>query len=123
MSKILIVEDEEVIVIMLKRRLIRHGHEIHIAKSGKVGIAMALELQPDLILMDMLMPEMSGSKATHNLREQGYQGLIVALTASALSDDVNKALDAGCNYFMSKPISSDFEIQLENLIQEFNESH
>lgn len=123
MLNILIVDDDEQIVRMLKRRLKKRGYDIHVAENGKVGTEKILELQPDLTLLDMHMPVMSGYEAVAAVREQGYQGLVIALTASAMSHQAPKALDAGCNYFLSKPISSDFEDVLQDLIHEFNESH
>lgn len=119
MAKILIVEDEDVIVRMLKRRLEKRGHELHIAENGQIGIEMVLEIQPDLVLMDILMPIMDGSQATQILREKGYQGLIVVLSASATAHQGPKALEAGCDYFLTKPIDSDFEEQIETMIENF----
>lgn len=119
---ILIVDDDEQIVRMLTRRLKKRNYIIHVAENGKIGVEKMLALQPDLTLLDMHMPIMSGYQAASAVREQGYQGLIVALTASAMASQTPKALNAGCNYFISKPISSDFEDQIEDLMREFKES-
>lgn len=119
MVSVLIVDDDEKIVRMLIRRLKKRGYDIHVAVNGKIGVEKVLELQPDLTLLDMHMPVMNGYEAVRTLREQGYQGLVVALTASAMAHQSPKALEAGCNHFISKPIDPNFEEQIENLMQEF----
>jgi CheY-like chemotaxis protein len=96
------------------QRLIAHilkkaGAEVTVADNGRIAFEQALEAQQegrpfDVVLMDMQMPEMDGYTATRALRERGYGGPIVALTAHAMSDDRQKCLDAGCDDFVSKPI-------------------
>ena len=121
MKTILIVDDDVKIKRMLTRRLKKAGYEIHTAENGKVGVEKALELRPNLTLMDMHMPVMNGYEAVSTLRKKEYTGIIVALTASAMVDDVHKSISAGCNHFISKPISVDFEEQIRNIWEENNE--
>ncbi|HID99285.1 MAG TPA: response regulator [Thiotrichaceae bacterium] len=117
MTTILLVDDDEKIKRMLTRRLKKAGYEIHTAENGKIGVEKVLELQPNLTLMDMHMPIMNGYEAASALREKGYSGVIIALTASAMADDVHKSIKAGCNYFISKPIGIDFEKKIRDILE------
>ena len=106
MAKILLVEDNEMNRDMLSRRLIRKGYEIVMATDGEEGIAMASSESPDLILMDMSLPVIDGWEATRRLKsDERTAGVpIIALTAHAMSDDRQKALEAGCNDYDTKPV-------------------
>lgn len=106
MPKILLVEDDEMNRDMLSRRLQRKGFEVVIATDGAEGVAMAQEVNPDLILMDMSLPEMSGWEATAKIKTipQAQSIPIIALTAHALERDRQKALQAGCDDYDTKPI-------------------
>jgi len=106
MPKILLVEDNEMNRDMLSRRLVRSGFEVVIAVDGGQGVAMASSEKPDLILMDMSLPVLDGWEATRRLKaDPGTQAIpVIALTAHAMSGDREKALDAGCNDYDTKPI-------------------
>ncbi|MBL7002707.1 MAG: response regulator [Gammaproteobacteria bacterium] len=116
MSKILLAEDDEFIGRMIIMRLTLRGHEVVRVGNGKDAVAEALSGNYDIVLMDMHMPVMDGHVATHTLREEGYKGLIIAVTASVMSADSDKALTSGCDKCIPKPISADFEDQVETLI-------
>ena len=116
MSKILMVEDDEYISRMLNMRLGLRGHDIDHAVNGQEAVDKALAENYELILMDMHMPVMDGHEATQILRDKGYKGLIVAVTASAMSADSEKAIKSGCDDCITKPIGSDFEDQIDALI-------
>ena len=109
MIKILLVEDNEMNRDMLSRRLMRKGYEILIAVDGEEGVAMASSQAPDLILMDMSLPKMDGWQASRLLKSQpDTQHIpIIALTAHAMKEDMDKALEAGCNDFDTKPVELD----------------
>jgi CheY-like chemotaxis protein len=106
MAKILLVEDNEMNRDMLTRRLQRRGHEVLVAGDGAEGVALAQQEQPDLILMDMTLPVLDGWEATRRLKADPATGHIpiIALTAHAMSEDRERALEAGCDDFDTKPI-------------------
>ncbi|MBF0235303.1 MAG: response regulator [Desulfamplus sp.] len=118
--KILIVDDDLKIQKMLTRRLKKAGYELAIAKNGEESIQKHWEFQPDLTLMDMHMPVMDGYTAVQTLRKRGYTGTIIALTASATTLDIPKAISAGCDYFIPKPIENNFEDQLAEISRKKN---
>ncbi len=106
MAKILLVEDSEMNRDMLARRLARRGYEVVIAVDGGQGVSLAQTEAPDLILMDMNLPVLDGSEATRQLRAAPATRSIpvIALTAHAMSGDRQKALEAGCDDYDTKPI-------------------
>ena len=106
MARILIVEDNEMNRDMLSRRLMRKGFEIEVALDGQQGVEMASALMPDIVLMDMSLPIKDGWTATSELKaEPATASLkIIALTAHAMDGDRQKAIDAGCDDYDTKPI-------------------
>ncbi len=106
MSRILLVEDNELNRDMLSRRLLRKGYEVLLAEDGGEGVAMARAESPDLILMDMSLPVVDGWEATRRLKaEPGTRGIpVIALTAHAMAGDEEKARSAGCDDFDTKPV-------------------
>lgn len=116
MARILLVEDDEMIRRMLEMRLSLADHEVTLAVNGAEGVEAALAGQFDLVLMDMHMPVMDGHTATEKLKDKGYSTPIVAVTASALSSDSQKAMQAGCDHIIHKPIGPDFEEQLNAIL-------
>ncbi len=115
-GRILLVEDAPDNQRLIFAILTRAGAEVVTAENGRIGLETALaarsEGQPfDLILMDMQMPVMDGYEATQRLREQGYDGQIIALTANAMSGDALKCAAAGCDHYLSKPINREVLIR------------
>jgi two-component system cell cycle response regulator DivK len=108
-AKILLVEDNEMNSDMLSRRLTRRGYEVVIAATGEEGLAKAASEAPDLVLMDMSLPVMDGWEATRRLKADPSTAAIpvIALTAHAMSGDRQKAVEAGCNDYDTKPIELD----------------
>ncbi len=106
MTKILLVEDNEMNRDMLSRRLARKGYEVAIAVDGQQGIEMARSETPDLILMDMSLPVVDGWEATRQLKSapETQSIPVIALTAHAMAGDREKAVEAGCNDYDIKPI-------------------
>lgn len=106
MSKILLVEDNELNRDMLSRRLERKGYQVILAQDGRQGLEMTQSETPDLILMDMSLPILDGWEATRQLKADDKTRAIpiIALTAHAMSSDRKKAFDAGCDDYATKPI-------------------
>ena len=106
MATILIVEDNEMNLDMLSRRLEKRGHQILIATDGAAGVEQAQANMPNLILMDMSIPVMDGWEATRRLKSSPVTRHIpiIALTAHAVAGDREKCLAAGCDEYESKPI-------------------
>jgi CheY-like chemotaxis protein len=109
MAKILLVEDNEMNRDMLSRRLVRKGYEVVVAADGEGGVAMAETESPDIILMDMSLPVIDGWEATRRLKsEPKTAGIpVVALTAHAMATDREKAFEAGCDDYDTKPVELD----------------
>ena len=106
MRRVLLVEDNEMNRDMLSRRLARRGFAVSIATDGAQGVHAAQEQLPDLILMDLGLPELNGWDATRRLRanEKTRDIPVIALTAHAMSEDRAKALDAGADDYDTKPV-------------------
>jgi CheY-like chemotaxis protein len=120
MRRILLVEDNEQNRDSLSRRLQRRGFEVLTAEDGKVGVAMAKAGKPDLVLMDMNMPELDGWEATRQIKAEAdlHEVPVIALTAHAMSGDREKALQAGCSDYHTKPIEFDRLLaQIETMLQ------
>lgn len=106
MTKILIVEDNEMNRDMLSRRLARKGYHVIMAEDGERGVVAAMSDGPDIILMDMSLPVIDGWEATRRIKASAdLHGIpVIALTAHAMDSDRDKALEAGCDDYDTKPI-------------------
>ena len=106
MTKILLVEDNEMNRDMLSRRLQRKGFAVVMAEDGKAGVAMAASELPDLILLDMSLPLVDGWEVARQIKAgPTTKGIpIIALTAHAMAGDREKALEAGCDEYDTKPV-------------------
>jgi two-component system, cell cycle response regulator DivK len=112
MQKILLVEDNEMNRDMLSRRLMRRGFEVIFAVDGQQGVDLAKSERPDIILMDMSLPVIDGWEATRRVKaDDATRGVpVIGLTAHAMSGDREKAIEAGCDDYDTKPV------ELERLI-------
>ncbi len=104
--RILLVEDNEMNLDMLSRRLRRKKFEVLVAEDGQAGIEVATAAQPDLILMDMSPPVLAGWEATRRLKAspETRDIPVIALTGHAMAEDRQKALAAGCDEYDTKPV-------------------
>jgi two-component system, cell cycle response regulator DivK len=112
MTKVLLVEDNEMNRDMLSRRLIRRGFQVLFAMDGQQGIDLARSERPDVILMDMSLPIVDGWEASRRLKADDATRSVpvIGLTAHAMSGDREKAIEAGCDDYDTKPV------ELERLI-------
>jgi CheY-like chemotaxis protein len=106
LAKILLVEDNELNRDMLSRRLVRVGHQVSIAIDGREGLAKARDERPEIILMDISLPEIDGWEATRQLRADVSTASIpvIALTAHAMESDRVNSMSAGCDDYDTKPV-------------------
>lgn len=120
MAKILIVEDNEMNMRLFSDLLKTKGHQIFECLEGKKALNMALEIKPDLILMDIQMPEVDGLTATKLIRQEKEisQTKIIAVTAFAMPGDLERILAGGLDGYISKPISiPDFLDTIEKVLE------
>lgn len=104
MAKILLVEDNDMNRDMLSRRLERRGYAVVCALDGLQAVSMAQSEKPSLILMDMSLPGLDGWEATRQIKAANKAIPIIALTAHAMASDEQKAREAGCDDFDTKPV-------------------
>lgn len=106
MTKILLVEDNEMNRDMLSRRLLRRGYEVIMALDGQEGVNLARSETPDIVLLDVSLPVLDGYEATRQIKASPATSRIpvIALTAHAMAGDREKALEAGCDDYDTKPI-------------------
>lgn len=108
MAKILVVDDEELIRTLLKEVLTQNGHDVVEASDGDTCVEMARSNSPDLVLLDMVMPKMTGMEVAPILR--AHPGTkktpIIALTGDTTTESIEAAHNAGCDYYLKKPIDS-----------------
>jgi len=119
-KSILIVDDDHRIVRMYTRRLKKLGLNIHTAQNGLIGLQLAMELQPNIVLADIRMPVMNGLEMVKELRGKGYAKLVVACTASVRVKDKELTQKAGFDDFIAKPVGSDFETIIQTLIEKYS---
>jgi CheY-like chemotaxis protein len=123
MPRLLLVEDNEMNRDMLSRRLERKGYEVFLAVDGQQGVDLARANLPDLILMDMSLPVIDGWEATRQLKaEEATRAIpVIALTAHAMAGDRDKAMEAGCDDYDTKPIDLPRLLgKIEGLLQKRN---
>jgi two-component system, cell cycle response regulator DivK len=109
MPKVLLVEDNEMNRDMLSRRLVRRGYQVVFAVDGQQGIDMARSELPDIILMDLSLPVIDGWEATRRVKsdDKTRNVPVIGLTAHAMSGDREKAIEAGCDDYDTKPVELD----------------
>lgn len=113
MKRILIIEDNEDNLYLIQFILEKSGYQVEFANEGKLGVSMALKMKPDLILMDVQLPDINGLEATKIIRKSEINGTIpiVAITSYAMTGDRARALNAGCSGYIEKPIDPETFLQ------------
>jgi len=107
-SRILIVEDEPDVLLLLENRVRGAGHDVQSASDGERGLELALAEEPDLIILDWMMPKLDGIEVLERLRADQVGGgiKVLMLTARSQQNDVDRAFAAGANDYIVKPFSS-----------------
>jgi CheY-like chemotaxis protein len=114
MARILVVDDTPISVQLMNLTLTKQGHEVRSADNGAQGVAATKEWCPDLVIMDVMMPEMDGYEAMRRIRQlPRFKGLpIIALTAKAMKGDREKCIEAGASDYVTKPVDADQLVSL-----------
>jgi len=110
MKTVLIVEDTELNIDYFAQ-LLEDDYNLLVAKNGEQGVSMAQQENPDLILMDISLPIMDGYEATRRIRATNTSIPIIGLSAHAMSGDAEKAKEAGCDDYLTKPVDKDLLIK------------
>ncbi|MCF7858493.1 MAG: response regulator [Candidatus Cloacimonetes bacterium] len=113
MQRILVIEDDEANMYLNRFILEKHGFQVIVAQDGLSGVKLALQEQPDLVIMDVQLPDINGFDATRKIRQdkKGRDLKIIALTSYAMAGDREKALNAGCTGYMEKSIKPELFIK------------
>src|SRR5689334_20923297 len=106
-SRILLVEDEPGVVVVLSDLLRAEGHEVETARDGQTGARRATEEKFDLLILDVMLPGLSGFDVCHAVRERGFDGAILMLTAKGQIRDRVQGLRTGADDYLVKPFNSD----------------
>ena len=119
MKRILVIEDNETNMYLIRFMLEKSGYEVIEARDGAMGVELAVKEKPDLILMDLQLPDIDGLEAAKRIRasEADREIPIIALTSFAMAGDREKALAAGCTGYIEKPINPDtFIAEIEKFL-------
>ncbi|MCK9355950.1 MAG: response regulator [Dehalococcoidia bacterium] len=119
MKRLLVVEDNEVNLYLIRFLLEKSGYEVIAAKDGLSGVELAATQRPDLVIMDIQLPDIDGLEATRRIRKSEADGKlpIVALTSYAMTGDRERALAAGCTGYIEKPIKPEtFIAEIEHYL-------
>ena len=119
MKRILLVEDNEANLYLIRFMLEKHGYEVIEARDGARGVELAVKEKPDLIIMDIQLPDINGLEATKKLRasDADIEIPIIALTSFAMAGDREESLSAGCTDYIEKPINPEtFIAQIEKYL-------
>ena len=116
-KKILIADDEPNIVTALEFLLQRNGYEVHIARNGEEALRLVEDCNPDLVLLDVMMPVKSGYDVCTRIRERAdWRHIkIIMLSAKGRDAEVNKGLSIGADHYITKPFST------QELVAKINE--
>ncbi len=100
---VLVVEDDAALQRGLRDNLVAQGYDVRIASDGEAGLLMATDLDPDLILLDLMLPKVNGYEICRALRERGHAKPILMLTAKGQEEDVILGLNLGADDYVTKP--------------------
>ena len=122
MAKILIAEDERDIRDLVAFTLRFAGHEVFAASNGEEAVEMAPQVNPDLILMDVRMPRMTGYEACRTMKENPdlRDGPVVFISAKGQESEIQQGLDAGAEEYLLKPFAPDqLTVRIKSILAKF----
>jgi CheY-like chemotaxis protein len=105
-TRILIVEDNEDNRTLFSYLLEKAGYEVHLASTGEQGLTMAWSVEPDLILMDIQLPDIMGDEVVRRYRKSGGSATILTITSFAMAGDRERLIAAGCDAYLEKPVEA-----------------
>lgn len=108
MARVVLVEDEVAIALLVATKFRNAGHEVHIAADGEEGLALVLERRPDVVLLDIMLPRADGYSVCESIRDQMGQDtrpVVVLLSARSQQADRQRGIEAGCDDYITKPFS------------------
>jgi DNA-binding response OmpR family regulator len=105
--KILVVEDEVKVASFVKTGLEEEGYSVDVAYDGKVGLDLLKEMSYDIVLLDLMIPEIDGLEVLRRIRSWGVNTPVLIITAKTAKEDVVKGLDTGSDDYLTKPFSFD----------------
>jgi DNA-binding response OmpR family regulator len=103
--RLLVVEDQQKMARFIKKGLAENGYSVDVAETGGAAESLATENDYDLVVLDVMLPDQNGFDTARHLRRDGYEGLILMLTALAGTKDKVHGLDAGADDYLTKPFS------------------
>jgi DNA-binding response OmpR family regulator len=106
-ATILVVEDTRDVLALIERALATNGYTVHQAHDGESGLALALDLEPDVVILDIGLPKRSGLEVAAELRRRAFRAPILMLTARDTVSDKVSGLDAGADDYLAKPFDTD----------------
>ena len=106
-ATILVVEDRPEVAEVLRRTLAAQGWEVEVASDGDEGLRSAIDLEPDLVILDVMLPRRNGFDVARELRQRAFRAPVLMLTARDTTDDKVRGLDAGADDYLPKPFDSD----------------
>lgn len=109
---ILVVDDEEDLRRLLTESLAREGFQVAAARSGREALVLVEQAPPDLIILDLVMPEMDGIETLRRIRERGVTAKVVVLTAYGTAQQVREAMALDVREFIGKPFDMDRLIRI-----------
>jgi DNA-binding response OmpR family regulator len=106
-ASILVVEDRREVLDVLQRTLAASGYRVYTASDGEAGLHTALDVQPDLIILDIGLPKQNGLEVARELRKRGLKTPVLMLTARVTISDKVSGLEAGADDYLAKPFDYD----------------
>ncbi len=106
-ANVLVIEDNRILATLLTRMLEAEGHAVQSVHDGRMGLKVAMQKDPDLVLLDIGLPKANGLTIARTLRERGFQAPILILTARGSVNDRVTGLEAGADDYLAKPFDND----------------